>query len=656
MKFIKDKFDFIDGVFTISIKCILFFLQNIFIVVYMKNYSLKKKILFITLLSLVSVVFLLSWQSYSEQKKHVYETALQQLNRLSDLHSTKIDEWMNFRINIVNGLVNHKNDSEDLLYLAQSSGGFLISYYTYYDGRLLTSDPTLDVTGLDLRDADWYADAQKQSSTLVTSPYLEPILKDTVVTIAKATDDAVVASDLSIATLIKQVSEMALPDNGEALLIDKEGKIIAHKEKDLVQQSVSQISTQLNLQQVEQASKNKQLTQVTFDSQGKEKLVWATTIPDLNWTLLLAIDKETLDAPLKAQLTSQLLSAGIVLLLSILIMVYVMNLMFAPLLRITHALGAIANGNGDLTQRLKIESHDEIGELANSFNVFTDSQHALIRHINQQSVDLEKDASHGVENSQLTMKSLESQQENLISVATAMNQMSGAASDIAMNAAQTATAAQQSTKNSEDGLTLASSTRHSVQQLALEVSNTTDVISELNSHVNSISGILVTIQAIAEQTNLLALNAAIEAARAGEQGRGFAVVADEVRALAHRTQESTVEIQSMVEGLQEKSTNAVNAIAKGESLTQDSLQQSEDVVEALEKIGQVFTEVNTLTSQIASGTDQQQHSTASINENMTTVVSLSQDINKGLTLVAEHAEQQKATAEEVDTTLNRICV
>ncbi|RYU71136.1 methyl-accepting chemotaxis protein [Aliivibrio finisterrensis] len=614
----------------------------------MKNYSLKKKILFITLLSLVSVVFLLSWQSYSEQKKHVYETALQQLNRLSDLHSTKIDEWMNFRINIVNGLVNHKNDSEDLLYLAQSSGGFLISYYTYYDGRLLTSDPTLDVTGLDLRDADWYMDAQKQSSILVTSPYLEPILKDTVVTIAKATDDAVVASDLSIATLIKQVSEMALPDNGEALLIDKDGKIIAYKDKELVQKSISKVSAQLNIQQVEQASKNKQLTQVIFDSQNKEKLVWAMTISDLNWTLLLAIDKETLDAPLKAQLTSQLLSAGIVLLLSILIMVYVMNLMFAPLLRITHALGAIANGNGDLTQRLKIESHDEIGELANSFNVFTDSQHALIRHINQQSVDLEKDASHGVENSQLTMKSLESQQENLISVATAMNQMSGAASDIAMNAAQTATAAQQSTKNSEDGLTLASSTRHSVQQLALEVSNTTDVISELNSHVNSISGILVTIQAIAEQTNLLALNAAIEAARAGEQGRGFAVVADEVRVLSKRTQDSTQEIYSMIETLQKSTSKVVEAMESNKQTVEGTVSDIDHLADSLNESNQAIALISDMATQIATAAEEQSQVILEMNDNTMTIKETSEDIMLSAQSSLGQAQELKMHADSLN--------
>ncbi|MGR6861084.1 methyl-accepting chemotaxis protein [Aliivibrio salmonicida] len=614
----------------------------------MKNYSLKKKILFITILSLlsvISVISLLSWQSYSKQKTLEHETATRQLARLADVHSKKIEEWMNFRISIVDGLSNYVSDNEELLYLAQEAGNFLISYYTYYDGRLLTSDPNLDVTGLDLRDADWYIDAQKQSDILVTSPYFEPILKDTVVTIAKSTKDAVVASDLSISILIKQVAGMALPDNGEAILVDSEGKIIAYTDAELVQQPLSKLSSQLDLNKVEQASKNKQLTQVMFDRQQKEKLLWAINIPNIDWTLVLAIDKETLEAPLKEQLINQLIGAGVVLVISILAMAYIMSIMFAPLLRITAALAAIANGNGDLTQRLKIESHDEIGELANSFNVFTESQHMLICHINKQSIDLEQDATNSLENSKSTMISLEDQQENLISVATAMNQMSGAASDIAMNAAQTATAAHQSTKSSEEGLVLASSTRQSVQQLASEVSNTTNVISELNDHVNSISGILVTIQGIAEQTNLLALNAAIEAARAGEQGRGFAVVADEVRILSKRTQDSTQEIYMMIDSLQHSTGRVVDAMKSNQKTVEGTVNDIDHLAMSLNESTQAIALISDMATQIATAAEEQSQVIIEMNGNTMTIKETSEDIMISAQSSLNQAEELKIHAD-----------
>jgi len=206
------------------------------------------------------------------------------------------------------------------------------------------------------------------------------------------------------------------------------------------------------------------------------------------------------------------------------------------------------------------------------------------------------------------------------------------------------------------GVNSSSTSQETIEAVALEVVDMAQELALLQEESARIGSVLDVIKGIADQTNLLALNAAIEAARAGEQGRGFAVVADEVRALAHRTQESTVEIQSMVEGLQAKSTNAVNSIGRGHKLTQDSLSHSGEVVSTLEQIGLAFQEVDNLTSQIASSTSEQQSSTSSINDSMLAVVSLSHEINNGLSSVAAHADQQLTTSKEVEQTINRICV
>jgi len=206
------------------------------------------------------------------------------------------------------------------------------------------------------------------------------------------------------------------------------------------------------------------------------------------------------------------------------------------------------------------------------------------------------------------------------------------------------------------GVNSSSTSQETIEAVALEVVDMAQELALLQEESARIGSVLDVIKGIADQTNLLALNAAIEAARAGEQGRGFAVVADEVRALAHRTQESTVEIQSMVEGLQAKSTNAVNSIGRGHKLTQDSLSHSGEVVSTLEQIGLAFQEVDNLTSQIASSTSEQQSSTSSINDSMLAVVSLSHEINNGLSSVAAHADQQLTTSKEVEQTINRVCV
>ena len=305
---------------------------------------------------------------------------------------------------------------------------------------------------------------------------------------------------------------------------------------------------------------------------------------------------------------------------------------------------------------LKDEYSDDFADAVNELSKFIANLADVIKAIRQESDSLRQGAGFLTSQISDSVITVDKSAEQIEQMASSIDEIASTSATLSQGAAQVSDTSNEVLNLLQQGTTSSNTSQETIAAFASEVTEMANELALLQEECSRIGSVLDVIRGIADQTNLLALNAAIEAARAGEQGRGFAVVADEVRALAHRTQESTVEIQSMVEGLQEKSTNAVNAIAKGEGLTQDSLQQSEEVVEALEKIGQVFTEVNTLTSQIASGTEEQQHSTASINDNMAAVVSLSNDINKGLTIVAEHAEQQKATAEEVDTTLNRICV
>lgn len=305
---------------------------------------------------------------------------------------------------------------------------------------------------------------------------------------------------------------------------------------------------------------------------------------------------------------------------------------------------------------LQDNSSDDFAAAVNELGHFITSLGEVVQEIRTESESLRQGS--GALTSQISdsVVAVDQSSEQITQMASSIDEVASTSATLSQSAAQVSDTTDEVLSILKQGTSSSDTSQRTIAEFAKEVTEMANDLALLQEECSRIGSVLDVIRGIADQTNLLALNAAIEAARAGEQGRGFAVVADEVRALAHRTQESTVEIQSMVEGLQEKSTNAVNAIAKGQSLTQDSLQHSEEVVGALEKIGQVFTEVNSLTSQIASGTEEQQRSTASINDNMAAVVSLSEDINSGLNVVAEHAERQKATSEEVDTTLNRICV
>jgi len=302
------------------------------------------------------------------------------------------------------------------------------------------------------------------------------------------------------------------------------------------------------------------------------------------------------------------------------------------------------------------DASDELANVTNELSSFISNLSDVLAELRTESESLKEGSSLLASQMTDSVKAVDESARQIELMAHSIDEVASTSGILSESASQVSETTDQVLAILSQGTTSSNTSQQTIEDFSEEVTGMATDLALLQTECSNIGSVLDVIRGIADQTNLLALNAAIEAARAGEQGRGFAVVADEVRALAHRTQEATVEIHSMVEGLQEKSTNAVTAITRGQELTKDSLIHSGEVVDALEQIGQVFNEVNMLTSQIASGTEEQQQSTSSVNTNMAEVVSLSRDITDGLTSVAQHAEQQQNTSMDVDTTLNRICV
>ncbi|MGB2741898.1 MAG: methyl-accepting chemotaxis protein [Cognaticolwellia sp.] len=308
------------------------------------------------------------------------------------------------------------------------------------------------------------------------------------------------------------------------------------------------------------------------------------------------------------------------------------------------------------SQLTQDENNDDLANVTNDLTQFIVNLADVIREIRGESDSLKKGSVSLAAKMGQSVDAVEQSANQIEKMASSIDQVALTSTTLSDSATQVSETTKQVLAILEQGTNASNISQQTLEDFANEVTKMATDLVLLQEECTRIGKVLEVIRAIADQTNLLALNAAIEAARAGEQGRGFAVVADEVRALAHRTQESTVEIHAMVEGLQEKSTNAVEAISRGQSLSKESLTHSVEVVDALQQIGEVFTEVDTLTSQIAQGTNDQQHSTASINEHMSMVVELSRELNNSFLSVAELAEMQQQTAAEVDTTLTRICV
>ncbi|AAN57518.1 methyl-accepting chemotaxis protein [Shewanella oneidensis MR-1] len=615
----------------------------------MNSYSLKQKILISVVIALSLVIGLLSWQSYSSQKSLLLQNSLEQVQRLGDQQAERIQEWLAGRQDIVGALASKvEGDSLNALQQAQASGRFQLTYYGTQAGQMLDSDLSIDRTGYDPRTRPWYKQATNERGLILTKPYVDVAYNVLVVTMAQAVSQGVVGGDLSIASLVESVNRMTLPANGYAIMMHQDGTVIAYKDTSKAMKPVSDIDNDLNHNLPQQSRQAGTWLPMYFEHESRDKLVWGVDIPNTDWELVIVLDKETLEAPLTNLLLTQLGLSAVVLLLSVLAISWLVNLLLGPLGRVSQALARIADGNGDLTQRIEVDTQDEVGVLADSFNRFVGSQHQLISHIRHLAGELDADAEHSLKTNHLAVAELQRQQQEVAMVATAVTEMASATNEIAANAENTATAAQQSAASSFQGKELVNKTRSSINSLADEVTQATEVIEDLSRHAQSISSILATIQGIAEQTNLLALNAAIEAARAGEQGRGFAVVADEVRVLSRRTQDSTQEVHATIETLQRTTAKAVSLMESSQMLAGNSVEDANAAVKALEEITQAVNVISDMAGQIATAAEEQTQVTGEITQNTVAIKDVTDEITEAAKSDLTQAQALKARANDLN--------
>lgn len=333
-----------------------------------------------------------------------------------------------------------------------------------------------------------------------------------------------------------------------------------------------------------------------------------------------------------------------VILLSLLAMVTIKGISSA-VTHLTETSSQLAAGN--LTVHSQYDSHDELGDIADAFNTICDKFRTVVKELSDTTVQL---AAAAEETSVITGESsvrIKQQQSETEQVATAMTEMTATVQDVARNAAEAEQSALQADSLTNDGRTVAGQALNATRELAQEVEQTAKVIHDLEAESVNIGGVLDVIRGIAEQTNLLALNAAIEAARAGEQGRGFAVVADEVRTLAGRTQESTQEIQSMIERLQQGTGEAVTAMQRGQEKAEHSLSRVEQADQALEEINQAVSRIKDMNAQIATAAEEQGAVAEEINRNIVSINDLSVQSAQGAEQTAVASTQQAHLAADL---------
>ncbi|WP_213608885.1 methyl-accepting chemotaxis protein [Pseudoalteromonas sp.] len=358
-----------------------------------------------------------------------------------------------------------------------------------------------------------------------------------------------------------------------------------------------------------------------------EKIGYAAMIPGTNWmigtgTYMDDIEieleeyQQTMAEHLSEKMTTLTLLSLLLLVLATVTALYAANNMVKPIHRMVQSLDDIAKGEGDLTRRLEIDTHDEIGQLGESFNLFVSKLHSIISGVVDVTSDV-KTASSDINTQTLLIedKLLKHNHETEL-VVTAITEMSATSHEVAQNTTQVAVSTQAATKEVANAQDCVDVSLSEVSNLMGEINQAAEQVNSLSEQSKKINSVLSVIGGIAEQTNLLALNAAIEAARAGEQGRGFAVVADEVRSLASRTQDSTLEINEMLSELHNLVTAAVGAMQASQQSCNRSVESSRAISESLGAVTTSVTAINDMSTQIATAATEQSSVTEEINRNV----------------------------------------
>jgi methyl-accepting chemotaxis protein len=376
-------------------------------------------------------------------------------------------------------------------------------------------------------------------------------------------------------------------------------------------------------------------------------------IMGVKWAILSEINELEVFSP-QAELQSKLLilaliAIGMAGVVSIFMGLFMAKMLLVPLVKIADAMKSVVEGDADLTLRLDATGQDEVADIARNFNAFVARIKDVVGDIFSYSMQLAEISTQVTMTASHTHSDVNDQQVQIEQVATAMNEMAATVQDVASNASQAAEEAKKGDIEAHTGGQVIAGTIDAINKLNINICDAAQTVSTLEQDGLSIGTVLDVIRGIAEQTNLLALNAAIEAARAGEQGRGFAVVADEVRTLASRTQDSTEEIQKMIEKLQQGTKLSAAAMADSVKLAEDAVRQAQGGTEALHKITLAITTIDDMTAQIASASEEQSAVAEEINRHIVAISGLARNMVAASNKSANTGEEMTRLVTDLST-------
>lgn len=444
---------------------------------------------------------------------------------------------------------------------------------------------------------------------------------------------------LTLESITQLISNHSVDENGIVFLVDKQGIIKVHPDKNLIGQSMDSIGIESSLLL---GSQQTIVHEGVVDRQPQ--ILGSKSMPGIGWTLITQIPKQEVLSELNDFSQTIIFMALLIAAIYTPIAAWATNKLLLPFVEVAELLQQIGKGGGDLTLRLDDSRHDEIGQIAKGYNQFVQYLSDLLKDVSNTGQQISESIQSVDGMAQSMEQDIKQQTSQIEQVATAIHEMGASSDEIAQNANGAADSASRASGAIIIGQKSVTVTSESIEHMNQQLDDTTAIVNQLAQDANSIDTVLDVISDVSEQTNLLALNAAIEAARAGEQGRGFAVVADEVRTLASRSQASTEEIRGIIEKLQHRTQQAVAAIDTSTTLGSNCQVEASNSEQQLSSISQSVDEMNAMNMQIASATGQQSNVINEISPHISGISEIARESDSMIEKTAQECQHLRAKA------------